>query len=447
MSEWREVQLQNLVSKLGDGLHGTPIYSDEGKYYFINGNNLKDGKIVVDEKTKCVSDVEYHKYKKDLTDRTILVSINGTLGNVAYYSGENVVLGKSACYFNVNNEVDKDFVRYVMSSRNFQYYIEKFSTGTTIKNFSLKSMREFTFMLPPLPEQHQIAAILSTLDAKIDLLRQQNHTLEKITQMLFNRWFVAFEFPVAMNSEERIVNGEERIVNSEKRIVNSEELFTNHYSLSTGYKSSGGAMVASELGEIPEGWRVGSFLDIFNLLSGGTPKTSIPEYWDGTIKWLSGKDVTASHRKFILNTEKQITKEGLNNSATKLLPKFTTVISARGTVGCYCLLSEPMCMSQTSYGIKAKSEDINFFTYLSVSYIVKKLKSQAYGSVFNTITTSTFKQAEIVIPPQAIQLQFETLVTPIFKKILANEIQIKTLTRLRDTLLPKLMSGNLRVKT
>jgi type I restriction enzyme S subunit len=114
-SDWKNVQLQDVVSKLGDGLHGTPKYDENGEYFFINGNNLVDGKVVIKENTKRVSVEEYKKYKKELNDRTILLGINGTIGNVALYENEKCVLGKSACYFNVVNSVDKQFVKYVIT--------------------------------------------------------------------------------------------------------------------------------------------------------------------------------------------------------------------------------------------------------------------------------------------------------------------------------------------
>ena len=153
VSDWKEVKLQDVVSILGDGLHGTPKYSEDGEYYFINGSNLDNGKIIFSDTTKKVDHEQYLKYKKDLNDRTLLVSINGTIGNVAYYNGEKVVLGKSACYFNLHEGIEKRYVRYVLSSHYFTSYLYSFATGTTIKNVSLKSMREFKFKLPPLLEQ------------------------------------------------------------------------------------------------------------------------------------------------------------------------------------------------------------------------------------------------------------------------------------------------------
>ncbi|MBE0435060.1 MAG: restriction endonuclease subunit S, partial [Methylomicrobium sp.] len=190
---WPKVTLEEVTSILGDGLHGTPKYDENGEYYFINGNNLSSGKIIFNEKTKRASKEEYLKHKKNLTDRTILVSINGTLGNVALYNGEKVFLGKSACYFNVNEDVDKQFIRYVISSDLFQNYIHSLATGSTIKNVSLKLMRNFRFRLPTLTIQKKASKILEDLDNKIELNAQTNQTLEQIAQALFKSWFVDFD--------------------------------------------------------------------------------------------------------------------------------------------------------------------------------------------------------------------------------------------------------------
>jgi len=137
-NDWPLVVLSEVTSTLGDGLHGTPSYTPDGEYHFINGNNLKNGNIVFDEKTKRCDRAEFLKHRKPLGDRTVLVSINGTLGNVAFYSGEKVILGKSACYFNVLDQVDKRFVGYIVSGPIFQKYLESISTGTTTKNVSCR---------------------------------------------------------------------------------------------------------------------------------------------------------------------------------------------------------------------------------------------------------------------------------------------------------------------
>ena len=173
--EWQWVRLDNLVSLLGDGLHGTPKYSDRGDYFFINGNNLNDGKILIKNNTKKASIDEYNKYKKKLNERTVLVSINGTLGNVAFYDNEKIILGKSACYFNLLNNINKCYFKLLINTRYFIEYAFKNATGSTIKNVSLKSMRLFLVPLPPFAEQHRIVAKVDQLMALCDELesRQQ----------------------------------------------------------------------------------------------------------------------------------------------------------------------------------------------------------------------------------------------------------------------------------
>lgn len=143
---WPQVSLAEVTSKIGDGLHGTPKYDDNGEYFFINGNNLSNGSIIINESTKRASEEEYLKHKKDLNDRTILVSINGTLGNIGTYQGEKVFLGKSACYLNILPDIDKDFIRYVLTGNDFQNYIHNLATGSEgSPHFSPKLCRTYRF--------------------------------------------------------------------------------------------------------------------------------------------------------------------------------------------------------------------------------------------------------------------------------------------------------------
>ena len=160
---WKWVRLQNIVSVLGDGIHGTPVFDEAGEYYFVNGNNLVNGSIVVKADTKKVSAGEYDKYKKPLDENSILISINGTIGNYAFYAGEPIILGKSACYFSVLIGVDKKYIRHLLNTKFFTDYAVKEATQTTIKNVSLKAMRMFPIPLPPLAEQKRIVAKLEEI--------------------------------------------------------------------------------------------------------------------------------------------------------------------------------------------------------------------------------------------------------------------------------------------
>lgn len=169
--KWEWTYLNDIVTLLGDGLHGTPNYSENGEYFFINGNNLNNGKILLKPETKKVDTEEYNKYKKKLGVTTVFVSINGTLGNVAFYNNENIVLGKSVCYFNLCENIDKEFIKVLIESPYFMNYASKSATGSTIKNLGVKTMNSLSFALPPLTEQHRIVAKVDELMALCDSLR------------------------------------------------------------------------------------------------------------------------------------------------------------------------------------------------------------------------------------------------------------------------------------
>ncbi|MGK0542979.1 restriction endonuclease subunit S [Staphylococcus haemolyticus] len=240
--EYKEILLKDLASKIGDGLHGTPSYDPKGDFYFVNGNNLEEGNIVIKDTTKTVNRETFEKYKKDLSKRTLLVSINGTIGKIAKFNNENIVLGKSACYINLNDTADKNYIYFLLKSREFQNYIQQYATGTTIKNVSLKTIRNFKVKLPALKYQNKVSTILQNIENKIQLNYKMIANLEKLSQTLFKHWFVDFEFPDK--------NG-------------------------NPYKSSGGEMVDSELGEIPKGWRVETLEKLGSIVGGGTPSKKI----------------------------------------------------------------------------------------------------------------------------------------------------------------------------
>jgi type I restriction enzyme S subunit len=314
-----------------------------------------------------------------------ICQVKGLINNVGLGSTEFFVFrGKEGIS-------DTDFVFYLSRWDDVRSHAEINLDGTSGRQRVPKAcFDDLIIKMPPtVDEQKSIASILSSLDDKIDLLLRQNNTLEKMAETLFRQWF---------------------------------------------------------LEETKEEWKEISLYDAIELVGGGTPKTSVNEYWDGNIKWLSGGDIAANHKNFVVSSEKSITELGLKNSSAKLLPKFSTVISARGTVGKYCILSEPMAYSQSNYGVLSKYKDCFFFTYLLVAHSVDELQSAAYGSVFDTITTNTFKGITISLPEEENIIQFNESVTPYFFKILTNQTQIHTLTALRDTLLPKLMSGEVRVR-
>ena len=179
---WNTVKLNDVCYGIGDGLHGTPEYDEYGDYPFINGNNLKNGMIEITPSTKMVNEDIYRKYFIKLTENTILLSINGTLGNLALYNGEKVVLGKSACYCNLIPDINRIFVCSVMKTDAFSNFLESNATSSTIKNIGLKVIREFELIVPPLELQNQFASFVEEID-KSRLLN--NHSLLLLKSIIF----------------------------------------------------------------------------------------------------------------------------------------------------------------------------------------------------------------------------------------------------------------------
>ena len=188
--DWEKKKLNELCFKIGDGLHATPKYIDSGTNYFINGNNLLNKKIIVNELTKKVSTNELSKYYISLGNNSILISINGTIGNLAFYNNENIILGKSCGYINLKDDVIKDFIYYYLLQSKIQLYFHKELTGTTIKNLSLVSLKNTPIKLPCLEEQTKIADFLSAFDRKINNQKAQLEHWKQIKKGLLQQMFV-----------------------------------------------------------------------------------------------------------------------------------------------------------------------------------------------------------------------------------------------------------------
>ena len=181
---WNWARLSNITSILGDGIHGTPEYDATGTVYFINGNNLSNGSIEIKADTKKISEQEAEKHKRLLNSTTVLVSINGTLGNVAFYNGENVILGKSACYFNLMGNIDKQYIKHILETEYFTEYAKNVATGSTIKNVPLAGMRNFLIPVPPITEQHRIILGMVRLAHSIDRYNDAQTKLDLLNNVL-----------------------------------------------------------------------------------------------------------------------------------------------------------------------------------------------------------------------------------------------------------------------
>lgn len=187
---WEVKKLKDISRKIGDGLHGTPEYSElDTGWYFINGNNLENGCISIKSTTKKVTDSVRKEYYIEMDDFTLLVSINGTLGKSAFYKGENVILGKSACYIKLNKDVNKLFIYEIIRGEYFKRYAESVCTGTTIRNVSLKAMREFPIIYPPLPLQQSFAQKIEQIEQQKAAIQKTITDLETLLAARMQYWF------------------------------------------------------------------------------------------------------------------------------------------------------------------------------------------------------------------------------------------------------------------
>lgn len=388
MSEWKECKLGDVAEKFIDYRGKTPQKSESG-VPLVTAKIVKNGKILEPNEFIKVDIYDSWMIRGLPEINDVVLTTEAPLGEVALLKDKNVALAQRIILIRGKQSIsDNAYLKYYFQSSDGQYELHSRASGTTVFGIKASVLKEVPVPLPSLSEQKAIACVLSSLDDKIDLLHRKNKTLEAMAEALFRQWFIE---------------------------------------------------------EAEEDWEEKSLLEIIQVVGGGTPKTSIQKYWNGEIFWLSGGDIASNHKSFIISCEKTITEAGLKNSSAKLLPQYATVISARGTVGKYCILSKPMAFSQSNYGILPKYGTCFFFTYSLINHVVAELHSSAYGSVFDTITTTTFKEIVVLVPSDDEIEKFEVTISPYFQKMLTNTLQIRTLEKLRDTLLPRLISGEVKV--
>lgn len=334
-------------------------------------------------------------------------SFNGedtiVIGRVGAYCG-CVYLSKGKCWVSDNAIAakakegnDNEYLYYLLSSLNLNHH----HIGGAQPLMTQDIIGRIEVIVPKEKEdQRRIASILSSLDRKIELNNKINADLEEMAQAIFKNWFVDFE----------------------------------------PFKD--GKFVDSELGKIPEGWKVGRLTDIIKLMPGGTPKTSEPLYWDnGTIPFFSPKDVNGV---YCFATEKHITETGLNKCSSNLYPKDTIFITCRGTVGKVCLAACDMAMNQSNYAIRAIDGYSQYYVFFLVKSVVERLIKKSNGAVFSAITSKDFDE-EILIPSQKAVEDFTNVIDGFFRRIFTIGTENSRLSLLRDTLLPRLMSGEIEV--
>jgi len=433
--DWPELSIGDLLSRgviqlHKDGNHGSAYpraneFGTEG-IPFLTAKLVDDaGKIDIAAAPRLPDErANQLRFGFVLSD-DVLLSHNATVGRVAIvpkYLGKLLVGTSLTCFRLDKAQLLPQYLAAFFRGKYFQNQLSAVMGLSTRSQVPVTTQRSLRVVVPPMSAQSSIASMLGALDDRIDNLRQTNATLEAIAQALFKSWFVDFD-PVRAKAE-----GHE----PECMDAATAALFPSEFE-------------DSELGPIPKGWRAGTSDELLDLVGGGTPKTSVDEYWDGDIPWFSVVDAPASGQVFTLDTTKKITGSGLKNCSAKLLPPMTTIISARGTVGKVAMTGVPMAMNQSCYALRPKIEGGEAFVYFSTLRFVEQLQRIAHGAVFDTITRESFKRIMACLPSEQTIFGFALTVNPLLERIRINGIQAANLATLRDTLLPRLISGRLRL--
>ncbi|UII19397.1 restriction endonuclease subunit S [Fulvivirga ligni] len=465
-SDWKEFTVNELIKdgiieKPLDGNHGG-IHPKSGDFTekgvpFIMASDLINRRVDYSN-CKFISQLQAETLRKGFAKPgDVLLTHKATIGRTAIIQEteyETTILTPQVTYYRVKDgdRLDNHYLFYYFNSRGFQGILDQWSGGgSTRKYLGITGQLKLPIIIPPLPEQKAIAHILGTLDDKIELNRQMNETLEEMAQALFKSWFVDFD-PVidkALAAGHDIPEPLQQKAEKRKSVPDDQKLIQTNPQFGDSHEPvewPDNFTFTEELGWIPEGWEVKSLLDKVDIIGGGTPKTSIEDYWNGDVKWFSVVDAPVESDVFVINTEKTITELGVSNSSTKLLPVGTTIISARGTVGKLAMVDFPIAMNQSCYGVKAKKEFSDFINYYVLKTNISDLQQRSHGSVFSTITRDTFKSINIPTTPDKNVIEyFDQFIEGYFLKIKNNLYISDTLKNLRDTLLPKLISGELRV--
>lgn len=410
---WTNSPLNQVVSDFIDYRGKTPQKTTSG-IPLITAKVVKGGRI--HQTDEYIAESEYDSWmRRGIPEEgDVILTTEAPLGEVAFIPSGKIALAQRIITLRGKvGSLDNGFLKYSLQSPLMQNRLVARESGSTVSGIKSSELKVAELLHPEdFDEQKAIASVLGSLDDKIELLREQNETLEALAQTLFKRWFIDFNFPDE--------NG-------------------------NPYKDSGGGMVASELGEIPEGWEVDKLNGYISISGGGTPSTKESSYWDGEIAWSSPKDLSDRPGAFLFETNKTITSEGLGAISSGLNPTGSLLLSSRAPIGYVALADIPVAVNQGYIVFAPEQYFSNQFMFLWLKKYMSVVTNAANGSTFLEISKKAFKEIEAIIPSEEVLRGFQNIALPHFDKIRNNLIQIETLTQLRDALLPKLMKGEIRV--
>lgn len=392
MSEWKETEFSEILvdGSISYGIVQPGPHAEFDSVPVIRVNNIKNGNIRTDDVIKVSSSIEEKYQRTRLKGGELLITVVGSIGECAIVSvslkGWNVARAVSVA--RIKDEFDKRFIRYAFKTEDVKFQMYGNTNDTVQPTLNLSSLKGIKFLLPPLPEQRAISSVLSSLDDKIDLLHRQNATLEGMAEALFRQWFVV---------------------------------------------------------EAREEWGIRPLSYFGEIVCGKTPSKKVQKYYGGEIPFIKIPDMHG--QTFLFATGDSLTEEGKKSQANKTLPPKSICVSCIATVGLVSMTTKESQTNQQINSIIPFRDEYRYFLYLQMKYSYDLLHALASGGTTTlNLNTGNFSKIEILTPSKIHLEQFHKQASVLFDKILANQTQIRTLTALRDTLLPKLMSGEVRVK-
>ena len=407
MSEWKTYRLEELCTAKGSyGIGAPAVAYDVNKYTYLRITDINDDGTLNHNGLMSVDDERAGDYLLKENDIVFARTGNST-GRTYFYDGRDgeLVYAGFLIKFSLDSEkVNPRILKYYTHSQPYYDWVRSFDTGGTRGNINAKVFGAMPITLPPRHQQDRIVEILKSLDDKIELNRRINANLEAQAQALFRSWFVDFE------------------------------------------PFRDGPFVDSQLGKIPQGWKVGTLSEIGDVIGGGTPSKIVPEYYtDNGIAWITPKDLSTNNCKFTSKGETDISELGYKNSSAKLMPRGSVLFSSRAPIGYISIAKNEICTNQGFKSIVPKKTGTCFIYYF-LRNNTSKIESMASGSTFKEASGGLMKSLEVIIPSNKILTAFEEAIQPLFNMQEHNEDENARLSALRDTLLPKLMAGEINVE-
>jgi type I restriction enzyme S subunit len=424
-NDWPEFSLGELCSLITDGKHGDCENEANSGFYFLSVKDVLDGRLVYDNARQIAERdfLETHR-RTNLEPGDILFTNTGTIGRMAIARDEpktyRTTFQKSVAILKPRRDlIDPHFLYYLLHFDNDK--LSDFAAGTTQKNLLLKDFRSFAVRVPSLREQRAIAHILGTLDDKIELNRRMNETLEAMARAIFKSWFVDFD-PVRAKAEGRNPGLPTSIA----------DLFPDSFE-------------DSELGKIPKGWRLCKVGDLGRITTGKTPSTKIEGNFGGELPFLTPSDMDS--RIAISSTGRYLSKQGGESVRSARIPAGAIAVSCIGSdMGKVVITGRESVTNQQINSITVDNTSHREYLLFNLRDRKDEIRSLGSGgSAVPILNKAAFSRLTVLRPHQAILEAYHCLVCPMLSLIAFNIREAEELATLRDTLLPKLLSGEIRV--